>query len=191
MAAHPLETLHRTATMTVASFPEFWLRGPVGGISPVLQPVAHSLLQTREDASRAAESLSVEEIWERPAGCASCGFHLRHIAGVLDRLFTYARGDALDDEGLAYLRAEADPGRPPADARALVQRMQGSIDRALEELRSVDEDTLFLPRKVGRQELPSNVLGLIFHAAEHTQRHTGQLIVTARVVTGGGEVSQG
>ncbi|MBW3630838.1 MAG: DinB family protein [Gemmatimonadetes bacterium] len=177
--------------MTVGSFPEFWLRGPIDGIPPVLQPVAHSLLQTREDASRAAESLSVDELWDRPAGCASAGFHLRHMAGVLDRLFTYARGEGLDEERLAYLRTEADPGRPPADAGALVQRMQRSIDQALEELRGIGEDTLLLPRKVGRQELPSNVLGLIFHAAEHTQRHTGQLIVTARVVSGRGEVSQG
>ena len=170
--------------MTVATFPEFWLRGPLEGVPPLLQPIAHSLLQTREDAARAAERLSVEQLWEKPGGAASAGFHLRHIAGVTDRLFTYARGEALDGAQLAALRAESDPGDPPEEAEVLVERMRAAIDRAIEELRETREDTLLLDRKVGRKGLPSNVLGLLFHAAEHAQRHTGQLIVTARVVGG-------
>jgi uncharacterized damage-inducible protein DinB len=167
--------------MTLASFPEFWLRGPLEGIPPLLQPVAHSLLQTREDAARAAEGLLPEQLWDRPAGCASAGFHLRHIAGVLDRLFTYARGEALTEPQLATLRAEADPGDRREEAAVLVEAMRGSIDRAIDALRDFREDALLEQRKVGRQGLPSNVLGLLFHAAEHAQRHTGQLIVTARV----------
>src|SRR5829696_7925003 len=106
--------------MTVATFPEFWLRGPLEGVPPLLQPIAHSLLQTREDAARAAERLAAEQLWERPAGAASAGFHLRHIAGVLDRLFTYARGGALDEGQLEALRAESDPGDPPEDAATLI-----------------------------------------------------------------------
>jgi uncharacterized damage-inducible protein DinB len=174
--------------MPHASFPEFWLRGPVEGIPGLLQPVAHSLLQTREDAARAADRLTVEQLWERPAGAASAGFHLRHIAGVLDRLLTYARGEALDERQLATLRAEADPGEPPEEVGPLVERMCAAVDRALDQLRDTGEDTLLLERKVGRQGLPSTVLGLLFHAAEHTQRHTGQLIVTARVVGGADDV---
>ena len=170
--------------MTVATFPEFWLRGPLEGVPPLLQPVAHSLLQTREDAARAAERLSVEQLWAKPGGAASAGFHLRHIAGVTDRLFTYARGEGLDEAQLAALRAESEPGEPPEEAEALVEGMRAAIDRAVDQLREVREDTLLLDRKVGRKGLPSNVLGLLFHAAEHAQRHTGQLIVTARVLGG-------
>ena len=127
----------------------------------------------------------MEQLWERPGGAASAGFHLRHIPGVIDRLFTYARGDALSAGQLAALRAESDPGDPPEGAEALVERMRAGIDRALEELRGIREEVLLEERKVGRKGLPSNVLGLLFHAAEHAQRHTGQLIVTARVVGGG------
>ena len=171
--------------MTVASFPEFWLRGPLEGVPPLLQPMAHSLLQTREDAARAAERLTVEQLWERPAGSASAGFHLRHIAGVLDRLLTYARGEALDETQLATLRAEADSGEGEKETAALLDAMRAAIDRAVAALRDFPDDALLQERKVGRQGLPSNVLGLLFHAAEHAQRHTGQLIVTARLVAGG------
>ena len=173
--------------MTVASFPEFWLRGPLEGVPPLLQPVAHSLLQTREDAARAAERLTREQLWERPAGCASAGFHLRHITGVLDRLFTYARGEMLSEGQLETLRAEADPDVGPAETAALLDGMRAAIDDAVAALRGFPEDALFQDRKVGRQGLPSNVLGLLFHAAEHAQRHTGQLIVTARIVAKGGQ----
>ena len=176
--------------MTVATFPEFWLRGPQEGIPPLLQPIAHSLLQTREDAARAAERLTAEQLWEKPGGAASAGFHLRHIAGVIDRLFTYARGGALTEAQLATLRAESDPGDPPEEAEALVERLRAAIDGALEELREIREDALLEERKVGRKGLPSNVLGLLFHAAEHSQRHTGQLIVTARMVGGSVTVSE-
>jgi uncharacterized damage-inducible protein DinB len=176
--------------MTVATFPEFWLRGPLEGVPPLLQPIAHSLLQTREDAARAGERLTVEQLWERAGGVASAGFHLRHIPGVIDRLFTYARGEALSEAQLAALRAESDPGDPPEEAEALVERMRAGIDRALDELREIREDSLLQERKVGRKGLPSTVLGLLFHAAEHAQRHTGQLIVTARVVGGPVNVSE-
>jgi hypothetical protein len=77
----------------VTTTPEYWLRGPVEGIPPVLMPVAHALLQAREDLRGAAESLSTVELWARPGGAASVGFHLRHISGSLDRLFTYVQDD--------------------------------------------------------------------------------------------------
>src|SRR5687768_8414483 len=125
--------------MTLATFPEFWLRGPLEEVPPLLQPIAHSLLQTREDAARAGERLTVEQLWEKPGGSASAGFHLKHIAGVIDRLLTYARGDALDEGQLATLRAESDPGDPPEEAEALVERLRAAIDRAIEELRETPE----------------------------------------------------
>jgi uncharacterized damage-inducible protein DinB len=144
-------------------------------------PVTHALMQSREDLHRAAETLSPAELWRRPGGAASVGFHLRHIGGTLDRLFTYARGRALDAEQLAALRDEATPGTP-ATAEEVLGIVEGAIDTALTGLREFAEDDLLAPRSVGRARLPSTVLGLLFHAAEHTQRHTGQVITTSKIV---------
>lgn len=164
--------------------PEAWLRGPVEGVPPHLMPAAHALVQAVEDAESAIAPLSVEELWTRPGGAASVGFHLRHVAGVVDRLLTYARGEALDAAQLAYLRAEGEPGDPPAEADALLRDVRGAVERALAQLRSTGSGELLEPRAVGRKRLPSNVLGLLFHAAEHAQRHTGQVVATARILRG-------
>jgi uncharacterized damage-inducible protein DinB len=110
------------------------------------------------------------------------GFHVRHAAGSLDRLFTYARGEGLSAEQRAFLASEADPGSPEAPAAALALAFERQVDRALAQLRATPESTLLEPRGVGRLQLPSTVLGLLVHAAEHTQRHVGQIITTARIV---------
>lgn len=126
--------------------------------------------------------LSPDHLWARPGGAASVGFHVRHAAGSLDRLFTYARGEALSAEQRAFLDAEAEPGSPPAQAVTLVAAFELQVDRALAQLRDTRESTLLESRGVGRLQLPSTVLGLLFHAAEHTQRHVGQIVTTARIV---------
>jgi uncharacterized damage-inducible protein DinB len=166
-----------------STLPEVWLRGPVRGVPPLLQPVAHALLQAREEIATVAASIDVERLWDRPHGLASCGFHLLHISGVVDRLFTYARGGALDEEQRARLKAEVEPA--DTTAADLAAAFGAQVERALEQLRATDEDTLGEARAVGRQQLPSTVQGLLFHAAEHVQRHVGQLRVTARVAGGG------
>ena len=125
--------------------------------------------------------LSPADLWARPGGAASVGFHVRHAAGSLDRLFTYARGEALTGEQFAFLAAEGEPGSPPAQAAALVSAFEEGVDRALAQLRETPEGTLLEPRGIGRRQLPSTVLGLLFHAAEHTQRHVGQIVTTARI----------
>jgi hypothetical protein len=162
--------------------PEAWLRGSVPGVSPWLQPAAHALIQAGEDAERAGRGLSAAELWARPGGVAAAGFHLRHIAGVLDRLLTYARAEQLNEAQFAALRAEGEPGDPPAEVDSLLSDLRAAIDRTLEVLRSTPESTLLEPREVGRGRLPSTVLGQLSHAAEHAQRHTGQLITTVKVV---------
>ena len=164
--------------------PEAWLRGPMPGIDPYLMPAAHALVQASEDLERAARGLTTEQLWARPGGAAAAGFHLRHIAGVIDRLFTYARGEALDERQREELAAESAPGNPPPDAESLIQGAQAAIATALEVLRGVPRELLLEPRAVGRKQLPSTVLGLLSHAAEHAQRHTGQLITTAKLVRG-------
>jgi uncharacterized damage-inducible protein DinB len=145
-------------------------------------PVAHALVMAREDVEAAISPLSEDELWARPNGAASAGFHALHLAGSLDRLFTYAHGEQLSDEQRAALEREKSP--PPLSANELVRDVHATIDRALAQLRATDERTLLEPREVGRMNLPSNVLGLLFHAAEHTQRHVGQVVTTAKVVRG-------
>ena len=165
--------------------PEAWLRGPVEGIDAYLQPAAHALVQAREDLELATDGVTVDQLWLRPNGAASLGYHLRHLAGSLDRLLTYARGAQLDDGQQAALKAELDPGDPPDDARALVEQTRRAIDAALAQIRTTRAEELLEPRAVGRKALPSTVLGLLFHAAEHTTRHVGQAITTAKIVSPG------
>ena len=164
------------------SQPEPWLRGPIPGIPSLLMPVAHALLMAREDVEHAIIALDTDALWTRPGGAASAGFHALHLAGSLDRLFTYARGQQLSDAQRAALDAEKSP--PPMSADELIRHVHATIDRALDQLRATDEATLLEPREVGRMRLLSNVLGLLFHAAEHTQRHVGQVITTAKIVLG-------
>lgn len=162
--------------------PEVWLRGPIPGISSLLQPVAHALLQAVEDVHRTLDSLPVAHLWVRPGGAPSVGFHVRHATGSLDRLFTYARGEALSEEQRAFLKAEAEPGSSPLEAATLAQDFERQVGRALAQLRATPESSLLEPRGVGRRQLPSTVLGLLVHTAEHTQRHVGQIITTAKIV---------
>jgi uncharacterized damage-inducible protein DinB len=168
---------------TATEAPEAWLGGPIDGVTPYLLPVAHALVQVGRDVEGLAQ-LSPDELWARPGGAASISFHLRHVAGVLDRLLTYARGEELRDEQKAALRAEGEPGEPPADAATLVREARAAVDRALAQVRATPPDSLLEPRGVGRRQLPSTVLGLLYHAAEHAARHTGQALTTAKVVRG-------
>lgn len=158
-----------------------WLRGPVAGVPPLLQPVAHSLLDAREDVEDVVPALTPVQLVHRPGGAASVAFHVRHAAGSIDRLLTYARGAALTDTQLATLAAEKDAG---GDASAVVALFDATVDRALAQVRETDPAILLDPREVGRGRLPSTVLGLLVHAAEHTQRHMGQMITTAKVARG-------
>ena len=156
------------------------MRGPLPDIPPLLQPVAHALLQAREEVIAEMAAFPDERLWDRPGGVASVGFHLQHLSGVLDRLFTYARGEALDERQAQVLAAEG-LRHPGIRSIALVEAFKKQVDRALDQLRATDESTLTEYRAVGRARLPSTTLGLLVHAAEHTQRHVGQLLVTVRV----------
>jgi uncharacterized damage-inducible protein DinB len=161
--------------------PEVWLRGPIEGVPPHLQPVAHSLLQCREELQRLLSGMPADRIW-RSTGAASIGFHVRHAIGSLDRLFTYAHGALLSD---AQRQALAQESHPDVNVTAddLLPALDAAIERALGQLRGTSEATLTERRVVGRAQLPSTVIGLLFHAAEHMQRHAGQAVTTARFVT--------
>jgi uncharacterized damage-inducible protein DinB len=162
--------------------PEVWLRGLIRGIQPYLQPAAHTLQQVREDIEPAVHGLTTDQAWHRPGGAAAIGFHLHHLPGSLQRLLTYSRGESLSPEQMARLASErtVHEDRPGLDA--LLTRLTGEIERALDYLRSVPEASLLQQREVGRKKLPSTTLGLIFHAAEHSSRHAGQIVTLARIV---------
>jgi hypothetical protein len=168
--------------MSTTSLPEVWLRGTVEGYPAELQPVVHSLLQAQEEVEATLAALAVDEIWAKPGGAASVGFHARHLVGALDRLLSYARGQALSEQQIAFMKAEGTPGDPPADAAALAGLVRSGIEAALGQVRATPVSDLPLPRAVGRKQLPTTVLGLLFHAAEHCTRHAGQMITTAKVV---------
>ncbi|WBO84766.1 DinB family protein [Hymenobacter yonginensis] len=164
-----------------ASLPEHWLRGPLPGFSPLLQPLAYALLQARDEVATALHHFPDHLLGARPAGVASVGFHLRHLAGVLSRMQTYAARQPLSEEQFRYLAAETTDDAA-ASTPALLRQFGEAVEQMLTTLRSTPEATLPEFRPVGRQALPSTVMGLLTHAAEHTTRHTGQLLVTARVV---------
>src|SRR6185369_14534689 len=142
---------------------EWWQRGPIDGVADALQPVAHILLQVRESVGALVEGLTEQQWNARPANIASAAFHVRHMAGVIDRLFTYARGDALSEGQLEALRSEGAhldaPGIP-----AMLAALSARIDLAIEELRKVDAATIGEFRAVGRARLPSTVIGCLVHA---------------------------
>jgi uncharacterized damage-inducible protein DinB len=162
---------------------EVWQRGPVEGVPFLLQPVAHALLQANEEMHALMKEFSMKLLWEKPAGMASPAFHLQHMSGVIDRLFTYARGSMLESKQLEALALE---GKQNADITVsdLLNRFDEQLAIAIEQLKTTDEKSLTDFRGVGRAQLPSTVIGLLMHAAEHTMRHLGQLIVTVKVLKG-------
>jgi uncharacterized damage-inducible protein DinB len=171
-------------TMSQLNLPEVWLRGPVEGIPALLQPVVHALLHAQEEIHQLIQDFPEALLWQQPAGVASPGFHLQHMTGVLDRLFTYARGNMLSQEQLDFLKAE---GRPAENVtlHTLLAAFDHQLNLSFDQLKEMDPSLLTEARTVGRKQLPSTVLGLLFHAAEHTMRHTGQLLVTVKVLVHG------
>lgn len=166
----------------MAPFVPPWLRGPVAGIIPLLQPVAHALIDADEDVQKALKGLSAEQIRRRPGNAAPLAFHVKHAMGSLDRLLTYARGESLSETQLATLAAETPMDVSALTPEQLSREFTETIERAMTQLRATREADLLMTREVGRAKLPSSVLGLLFHAAEHTARHVGQVMTTAKLV---------
>ncbi|MDN5284582.1 MAG: hypothetical protein JWR38_856 [Mucilaginibacter sp.] len=167
--------------MTTSNKPEVWLRGSLNNIPALVQPVAHAFLQAREELNALMIGFPDHLLWHKVASMASPGFHLQHLTGVLNRLFTYAKGEALTAYQLNYLATE---GKPTENTRVadLIQQFNLQVDSAMQQLSETDESVLTQMRGVGRAKLPSTVIGLYVHAAEHTMRHLGQLMVTVKVL---------
>jgi uncharacterized damage-inducible protein DinB len=166
-------------TLNMASLPEPWLRGPIPGANPLIAPLLYSFQHAREDLARYAGPLTVEQIWARPYGMGSAGFHLLHIAGSTDRLITYLEGRELTPEQRAFLAAEETSAEQ--SAAELLAEMDRVFEHAEAVVRAIDPAALAEARWVGRKRMPTTVIGLLTHIAEHTLRHVGQAISAAKL----------
>jgi uncharacterized damage-inducible protein DinB len=166
--------------MTETKLPEPWLRGTLTEVSSVQRAVLHALVLAQEDLEVWCGGFSDAELNARPAGLAPIAFHLRHIARSLDRLLTYAEGRQLDSEQIAAMKTEMDSG---AVHKVLFSELTSALERSAKRIRAIDPASLDDPRTVGRKQLPTSVGGLLVHVADHTQRHVGQAVTTAKVVT--------
>lgn len=154
------------------------MRGPIPGVDPLIAPLLYSFQQAREDLAKHTEGLTPEQLWAEPHGFGSAGFHIRHIAGSTGRLMTYLQGGELTAEQLQALEDEKRPlGIPRDELLALLDRALSAAEAVV---RTIDAATLREPRAIGRKKLPTTVIGLLTHIAEHTQRHVGQAISAAK-----------
>ena len=161
------------------SLPEPWLRGPIDDVPPHLMPVFHSFAQVREDLALHTMGVTDDQVWRRVEPLPPLGFHLRHIAGSVDRLVTYLMNEELSTEQITFLKAEQEPG---AGLEELLQAIDDGLRLAEVRIRTIPESALHDSRFIGKKRLPSSALGLLVHVAEHTQRHLGQAITTAKLV---------
>jgi uncharacterized damage-inducible protein DinB len=160
---------------------EPWLRGTLTEVDALRRQVLHALELAQEDVDRWCARLSDAEMNARPFGVASVAFHLRHIAGSLDRLLTYAEGGTLSGAQMDALHSEVDE---VASAEVVLAELRAGMGEARQRVMMISPRSFEEPRGVGRAGLPSTVGGLLVHCAEHTQRHVGQAITTAKIVMG-------
>ena len=160
---------------------EPWLRGTHGEVDAVARAVLHALELAEEDVAQWCGGLSDEEMNARPFGIAPVAFHLRHIARSLDRLLSYAEGTQLDETQKAALKTELEAG---ATRDGVMAELAAGLRSAEQRVRAFSPEQYNDARGVGRAALPTTVGGLLVHCADHTQRHVGQAVTTAKVVMG-------
>ncbi len=165
--------------MIPSKLPEPWLRGTLTEVDPALRAVLHALELAKEDLEKWCGDLSDEELNARPGGLEPVAFHLRHIARSLDRLLTYAENQPLSADQIARMKLELEVGAKRAE---LFEELNRSLDSAAERIRRFAPEGFAEPRAVGRKQLPTTVAGLVIHVADHTQRHVGQAVTTAKLL---------
>lgn len=173
--------------------PEPWLRGTLSELPPAQRAVIHALQLAREDAGRWCGSLTATEFCARPHNLPPVGFHLRHIAGSLDRLLTYAEGRELTEEQAIAMRSEMETPQECDESEwreEVLAEFDLGLARAEKRIRAIDFSSWPEPRSVGRKQLPTTVAGLLIHCADHTQRHVGQAVTTAKVLLASREQSK-
>lgn len=159
---------------------EIWLLGPIANVPELLQPVAHALLQARKEIIFITQDFDTTLLWKKTEGLASPGFHLQHVSGVLDRLFTYAKGGQLTETQLQILLSENNLSQQQLTLPILICQFNNQVDKALTQLGETEPTTLTSKKFVGRKLIATTQMGLFVHAAEHIMRHVGQLMVTIK-----------
>jgi uncharacterized damage-inducible protein DinB len=159
--------------------PEPWRRGTLTDVPPVQPAVLHALELAKEDLTRWCGVLIDAALNARPADIAPVAFHIRHIGRATDRLLTYAEGNPLSPEQISAMKAELNPD---ATRDQLFAELTQSLESAAKRIRAFSAEDLNQPRTVGRQQMPTTVVGLLVHVADHAQRHVGQAITTAKIV---------
>jgi uncharacterized damage-inducible protein DinB len=164
--------------------PEPWMRGIMPGIDPVRGHLLRAIEHIREDLAGAIAGLSVDQLWARPNGMTSAGFHVRHLAGSTERLCTYLEGSQLSADQLAAIKSE---GQGDDSARELIAAVDKALARYEQSIHSLVPDRFGEIREIGRRRLRTTAISLAIHIAEHGQRHVGQAISAAKlaVVTHG------
>jgi uncharacterized damage-inducible protein DinB len=158
---------------------EPWLSGTLTDLPVLQRAVVHSLEMAQEDMQKFCRTLTEEELQARPFGLPSVAFQLRHIARSLDRFCTYAEGRALTPEQFAALSNEMDS---TGTIESIFRELQASLEETKTRLDQIIRNPLDAPITIGRKQLPTTLAGLLVHAAEHTQRHVGQAITTAKLL---------
>jgi len=160
---------------------EVWMQGPIASIPAILQPVAHALLQVDEDVQNLIKEDLQAYLWIKPFEMASIAFHIQHIAGVVDRMVTYSKEESLTEDQFEYLKTEGIQNSN-LNVELLKNQLTLVIQDTLNYLKTINPDSLTEERYLGRKRIPTTQIGLLFHAAEHAQRHYGQLLVTSKVI---------
>jgi uncharacterized damage-inducible protein DinB len=158
---------------------EPWLRGTLQDVPPLVRGVLHALELAAEDLDKWCRQLTDAELHARPAGVAPVAFHFHHIVRSLDRLLTYAEGRQLQAEQLGALKAEMERDGTGED---LFAELHSGLQRTGQRVFALATQNLYEPRAVGKKALPTTLGGLLVHCADHTQRHVGQAITTAKIV---------
>jgi uncharacterized damage-inducible protein DinB len=158
---------------------EPWMRGTHEDVPAVLRAVIHALELAREDVERWCGHFNHEEWNMRPHGMASAAFHVRHMARSIDRLLTYAEGESLTSEQLEELKSEMEQN---ANGDNVLDEFKAALGKAEKRIRSFAGSDLEAKRTLGRKALPTSVGGLLVHVADHTSRHVGQVVTTAKLV---------
>lgn len=165
-----------------APYTEPWLRGTHTDVPAAGRAVLHALELALDDLTRWTAGLTDAEVHSHPLGLPSIAFHLRHIAGSVDRILTYAEGGQLSAGQLAALKNEQGGEGNEETLAELLAQVEASLNNAAGRIRVLATANLDTPRAVGRKQFPTSIGGAMIHVADHTQRHVGQVVTTAKVV---------
>jgi uncharacterized damage-inducible protein DinB len=166
----------------LAPYTEPWLRGTHTDVPAAGRAVLHALELALDDLAKWTAGLTDAEVHVQPLGVTSIAFHLRHIAGSADRILTYAEGEQLSPEQLAALKAESASEGEQESLAELLAAVETAFSNAAERVSMLATANLDTPRAVGRKQLPTSIGGAMIHVADHTMRHVGQVITTAKTL---------